>query len=70
MTALIKDPKKRYIARYWKSLQDGQWYFNLTARNGEPVVSSTEGYKRERSALKTLKGFEAVIYRQEKLAAR
>lgn len=51
-------------------MSDGQWYFNLTARNGEPVVSSTEGYKRERSALKTLKGFEAVIYRMEKLDPR
>lgn len=70
MSTLTKDPQKRYLARWWKSLQDGQWYFNLTARNGEPVVSSTEGYKRERSALKTLKGFEAVIYRMEKLDPR
>lgn len=70
MTALNKDPKRRYIARYWKSALDGQWYFNLTARNGEPVVSSTEGYKRERSLLKTLNGLEPVTYRVEKLDPR
>lgn len=70
MSTSTKNPIKRYIGRYWKSLQDGQWYFNLTARNGEPVVSSTEGYKRERSLLKTLNGLEPVTYRVEKLDPR
>lgn len=70
MNQKINSKEKRYIARYWKSLQDGQWYFNLTARNGEPVVSSTEGYKRERSLLKTLNGLEPVTYRVEKLDPR
>lgn len=59
--------KKRYIARWWKSLTDGKWYFSLSARNGEAVLPVSASYKRERSALKTLAGFNPVIYRQEKI---
>lgn len=60
------NPQKRYIARWWKSVQDGQWYWSLTARNGEQVTSA-EGYSRERSALKTVSTFDPVIYKKEKI---
>ena len=31
---------------YWQSRQDQQWYWNLTAGNGE-IIAHGEGYRRE-----------------------
>lgn len=61
-----KDPNKRYIARHWKSLINGQFYFHLVAGNGEVVVAS-EGYKRRRNALKVIRNLSPVVKRVEKL---
>jgi hypothetical protein len=60
------NPKKRYIARYWKSLIDGRWYFNLTSANGK-IVAQSEGYERCRSALKIIKTMMPIVRRVEKL---
>lgn len=61
-----KNPNKRYIARHWKSLINGQFYFHLVAGNGEIVVAS-EGYKRRRSALKIIDTLSPVVKRVEAL---
>ena len=34
----------------WQSLNDGQWYFHLKARNGEIILRS-EGYTSKQNAL-------------------
>ncbi len=39
--------KKPLRFEYWKSNKNGQWYWRLKARNGEPVAQG-EGYKSKR----------------------
>jgi uncharacterized protein YegP (UPF0339 family) len=38
---------------YWKSTEDGQWYWHLKATNGK-IIAQGEGYKRKGDLLQTI----------------
>jgi uncharacterized protein YegP (UPF0339 family) len=38
---------------YWKSDNDGQWYWHLRASNGK-IIAQGEGYRRKRDLLHTI----------------
>jgi hypothetical protein len=59
MTIIVIPTNTHFRVEYWKSSQDGQWYFHLKARNNR-VVSASEGYKEQRSVFRVLSklGFE------------
>ena len=45
----------------WESKKDGQWYWNLIARNGE-IVAASEGYSSKQMALKGIRATKKSLF--------